>query len=74
MAKIVTVADVVEVICDRFDLETYDVMAYVKAMLECSSDANIQTNVIKRLMPLKDCEGCLFDPVTRKVYSEIAVE
>jgi hypothetical protein len=74
MAGAITIADVVDVICDRFELETHDVLAYVKAMLECSSDAVIHSNAVKKLVPMKDCTGCLFDPVSRKLYSEIAVE
>jgi hypothetical protein len=77
----ITVADVVDIICDRFELESHDVLAYVRAMLGCSSNAAViqkddknGSNVLKRLMPMNDCEGCLFDPVTRKLYSEIAVE
>ncbi len=77
-STIITITDVVDIICDRFELETHDVLAYVKAMLACSSNTVVQTaaegNALKRLMPLSDCEGCLFDPVTRKLYSEIAVE
>jgi hypothetical protein len=74
MAAVITVANVVDVICERFELENHDVLAYVKAMLACSSDDSVQVTRIKRMMPIKDCEGCLYDPVTRKLYSEIAVE
>ncbi len=80
----ISVEDVVDIICDRFELETHDVLAYVRAMLACSSNTVVQTaagdgkgkvsKVLKRLMPLGECEGCLFDPVTRKLYSEIAVD
>lgn len=74
----ITVADVVDIICDRFDLENHDVLAYVKAMLACASNDTVglaqSKPTLKRMMPMKDCEGCLFDPVTRKLYSEIAVE
>lgn len=72
----ITVADVVDIICERYELEKYDVLAYVEAMLACSSGDAVQMPKpkLKRLMPIKDCEGCIFDPVTRKLYSEIAVE
>jgi hypothetical protein len=70
---LMNVSDVVNVICDRYGLENCDVLAFVKATLACSPNTNIKPEM-KRMIPLKDCNGFLYDPLTCKLYSEIAVE
>jgi hypothetical protein len=70
---VITVSDVVDVICERYELEPQDVLAFVRATLACSPNANVKPE-LKRVMPLKDFKGCLYDPLTCKLYSEIAVE
>ena len=73
-AAVINVSDVVNVICDRYGLENCDVLAFVRATLACSPNAKIKPEMMKRMIPVKDCNGCLYDPLTCKLYSEIAVE
>lgn len=67
--------DVVRVICDKYELEYTDVQSYVKAVLMYAPlNAKPKKKQMTKVMPLEGFEGCLFDPITRKIYSEVAVE
>lgn len=70
---VVNVSDIVDIICDRYELEAQDVLAFVRATLACSPNANVKPE-LKPMMLLKDFSGCMYDPLTCKLYSEIAVE
>lgn len=72
-AQAPSVADIVDIICDRYELEPHDVLAFVNATLACSPNTNVKPKM-KPMVLLKDFSGCMYDPLTCKLYSEIAVE
>lgn len=66
--------NIVSIICDKYELEYDDVRCYVQAMMMCASLPTEGQIEMTKVFPLNGFEGCLFDPVTRKIYSEVAVE
>jgi hypothetical protein len=72
---------IVSLICDRFDLEFDDVFGYVCLELGASAEVgdgvgDKGNEVRKRVTALKvkDHNGLLFDPISKRLYKEIDME